>query len=302
MTRPPTGRAGRGGASDLLANLFGHLLDAEYTVTAAPRTRRGRWTARTASTVVLVAAGFLLAVAYHSVVATQPAASKARAKLVSDVQQRQQQADALQRQADQLRGEVARQREAALAGSDDGARLFDLGVASGLAAVHGDGVAVRLTDAPAPVDPVTGKPTGAANLGRVLDRDLQDVANELWRDGAEAIAINGERLTATSTIRQAGGAILVDFRPVTGPYEVTAIGPADLDRRFDDSDTGKRFKHYVVAYGMQVSVKRLKGASLSAGPDPRLRYAAPIPTGSPVTGPSAGQSGSSSVPSPSGGG
>src|SRR5207302_160556 len=85
----------------------------------------------------------------------------------------------------------------------------------------------RRADAPPPVDPVTGRQTGT-NPGLVLDRDLQDVANELWHDGAEAIAINGQRLTATTTIRAAGGAILVDFRPVTAPYQVSAIGPDDL--------------------------------------------------------------------------
>mgnify|MGYP006206322601 CR=1 FL=1 len=59
---------------------------------------------------------------------------------------------------------------------------------------------------------------------------LQDIANALWSAGAEAVAINGQRLTATSTIRAAGGAILVGFRPVTGPYEVSAIGPAEMDQ------------------------------------------------------------------------
>jgi len=80
----------------------------------------------------------------------------------------------------------------------------------------------------------TGK-RAATNPGQVLDRDLQDVVNELWHDGVEAIAINGQRLATTSTIRAAGGAILVDFRPITSPYQVAAIGPDDLDKRFGDS-------------------------------------------------------------------
>ena len=67
--------------------------------------------------------------------------------------------------------------------------------------------------------------------------DLQNVANALWAAGAEAIAINGQRLTATSTIRAAGNAILVDFRPVTSPYEVSAIGPG---RYGDDGSTTVR--------------------------------------------------------------
>ena len=62
----------------------------------------------------------------------------------------------------------------------------------------------------------------------MLDIDLQEVAQRALDAGAEAIAINGQRLTSTSTIRTAGGAILVDFRPVTGPYEVAAIGPRQI--------------------------------------------------------------------------
>ena len=79
--------------------------------------------------------------------------------------------------------------------------------------------------------------TGGAGPSRVIYSDLQKVANDLWAAGAEAIAINGQRLTATSTIRSAGAAILVDFRPVTSPYEVSAIGPGSLREQFDDSRT-----------------------------------------------------------------
>ena len=88
---------------------------------------------------------------------------------------------------------------------------------------------VRLADAPAPIDPTTGRVSGG-DVSRVLDVDLQSVVNGLWAGGAEAVAVNGQRLTALTTIRAAGSAILVDFRPVTSPYEVSAIGPDDLER------------------------------------------------------------------------
>jgi uncharacterized protein YlxW (UPF0749 family) len=171
-----------------------------------------------------------------------------------------------------------------LADSGESARLRNLEAGSGLARVHGDGIVVRLVDAPAPVDPVTGKQS-STNPGRILDRDLQDIANELWRLGAEAIAINGERLTATSTIRAAGGAILVDFRPVTAPYEVSAIGPGDLKDTFNGSQTAKRFRNYVGTYRMEFSVDRRDGMTLGAAVQPRLRYAQP-PQPSPSAQPS----------------
>ena len=66
--------------------------------------------------------------------------------------------------------------------------------------VTGPGMVVRLDDAPtgdgdgADVDPRTDDDAD----GRVTDRDLQTVVNEVWAAGAEAVAVNGQRLTALS--------------------------------------------------------------------------------------------------------
>nr|WP_205861333.1 DUF881 domain-containing protein [Planosporangium flavigriseum] len=277
--------------SDILTELFRVPLDPGYAQAARKRAagalepatwRRG--TARGVLLVALLAIGFLLAVSYRYVTAAQPETTKARAGLVADVHARRATTDELQKQADQLREQVVRARDAALADSDESARLRNLEVATGLTRVHGDGIVVRLVDAPAPVDPVTGK-RSSTNPGRILDRDLQDISNELWRLGVEAVSINGERLTGTSTIRTAGGAILVDFRPVTAPYEVTAIGPGSLKDEFNGSSTAKRFRAYVGTYRMQFSVDQRDGITLGAAVPPRLRYAqapqSPAPQASP---------------------
>ena len=66
--------------------------------------------------------------------------------------------------------------------------------------VRGPGVRVVADDAPGA--------TTARN--EVLDTDLQKLVNGLWEAGAEAISLNGQRLTNLSTIRQAGGAITVN--------------------------------------------------------------------------------------------
>jgi uncharacterized protein YlxW (UPF0749 family) len=81
---------------------------------------------------------------------------------------------------------------------------------------------------------------------------------------------------------------------------VSAIGPDDLDHRFTASATGQRFRAYVGAYGMQVSVAHEDELTLPAAADPQLHYAQPVPSASPV--PSGGSpSGGSPVPSKSGG-
>ncbi len=194
---------------------------------------------------------------------------------------------------------MSKQRDAALAAAGtDADPLNRLELATGTGKVRGPATVVKLADAAPPVDPVTGKPTGK-NLGVVLDRDLQRVTNELWADGAEAIAINGARLSATSTIRTAGSTILVDFRPIASPYQVTAIGPEDLGERFKRSATGALFRAIAAQYGMQVSVDRVGDLTLAAAPDPQLHYAAPVPSDTPSPRPS-GSTGSP-VPSSPGG-
>nr|WP_281497249.1 DUF881 domain-containing protein [Ornithinimicrobium sp. F0845] len=99
---------------------------------------------------------------------------------------------------------------------------------AGATAVMGEGVVLTLNDPPLTADSEDGE--------RVLARDLQVIVNGLWANGAEAISINEQRLTATSTIRFAGEAIVVDLRALARPYEVRVIGPQD--QLLDELSTG----------------------------------------------------------------
>jgi len=75
---------------------------------------------------------------------------------------------------------------------------------------------------------------GAPGTGGILPsaveaQDLSGVANELWSAGAEAMAINGIRVLATTSIRLSGGALQVGSTAVVPPYRIEAIGdPAAL--------------------------------------------------------------------------
>ncbi|MBT8225078.1 MAG: DUF881 domain-containing protein [Dactylosporangium sp.] len=299
-SRPARDRAGStekpqpAEASSLLSDLLRQPLEPGYADAArrradlGPRTGWRAGTASMAKLVTLLAIGLLLAVAYHQVVADEPQVSKARADLVADVKTTRDETEDLQRRADDLRQDVARRRDDLVAGDEDMAALRAREASAGLVTVAGRGVTVEVRDATAPVDPVTGKPTGE-NPGTVLDRDLQDIVNALWRLDAEAIAINGQRLTGVSTIRTAGGVILVDFQPITSPYRVSAIGPPDLSDEFDDSAVAARFRRYVKTYRMRFSIKRRADLTLPAASEPRLRYAhPPSPSGSDPASPSAG--------------
>ena len=111
-------------------------------------------------------------------------------------------------------------------------------------------------------------------LGRVLDRDLQLVVNGLWAAGAEAIAVNGQRLSALSAIRGAGDAILVDFRPLSPPYSVLAVGdPTALRAGLLDGSAGQTLRLYREAYKIRYSVEDEPEISLSGAASTTLRYA-----------------------------
>ena len=140
---------------------------------------------------------------------------------------------------------------ATLAGTSLGeqarARLDRLRIATGQTEVTGDGVTVTIDDAP--IDPLQGDETPP---GKVIDRDLQMIVNGLWQAGATDIAINGRRLTPTSAIRAAGEAILVNYRPMSPPYVVSAIGP-DADQlagRFRENPAGLLLEELETQYGV----------------------------------------------------
>ncbi|GAB3182837.1 uncharacterized protein YlxW (UPF0749 family) [Micromonospora palomenae] len=313
MSAPPDsgGRTTRAFTPDFLTELFRNPLDPGYADAAARRRESpapAGWrgvSARAVSVVVIAVVGFLFAVAYRETMAEEPSRSQARAGLIAQIKQRESETDEMTARADRLREEVGRQRDAALSGSQ-AARLRNLEAGTGLGRVRGDGVVVRLADAePKDDDAVSGD--SDAGPPRVIYTDLQKVANDLWASGAEAVAINGQRLTATSTIRSAGAAILVDFRPVTSPYEVTAIGPGSMRDKFEESRAAYLMRRVAKETGLSFQVRDADDLTLPAAPEPRLRYAqpsvspSPSPSGSGDRSASPGPSGSGTSPRPSGG-
>ncbi|WP_160573892.1 DUF881 domain-containing protein [Actinomadura physcomitrii] len=281
-----TGRAGgwrRPDASmSLLADLFsGKLLDPGYAEAAARRaasggrTRpRGRRAPAGAVLAVLVAIGVLIAVAGVQVRRSEPVAAKERARLIDQIHARSGEAGELQRRLDALRADTGRERAGALERSAAGRRVRrDLAARAAAAAAEpafGPGLVVTVGDAPG---------DGAGDpAGRVYDQDLQVLVNGLWAAGATAIGINGRRLTPVTAIRTAGEAILVDYRPLTGPYEVTALGDPDRVRdAFTGSAADRRLRALQDRYRIRYETRTTSGARLPPAGAFRLRYAAPAP-------------------------
>jgi uncharacterized protein YlxW (UPF0749 family) len=227
----------------------------------------------------LVMIGLLLATAALQVRDRAPAAAQARDALTGEIDQRTATADRLEVDLQELRASVAAAREDALGltstGSELAATLARLEAVTGAGAVQGPGLVVHLedaadADAEGGTDPRAGE---SSTEGRVTDRDLQTIVNEIWAAGAEAVAINGQRLTSLSAIRSAGEAILVDFRPLSPPYDLIAVGDSDtMQSRLIDGFGGS-YLQVLRNYGIDYTVKTRDSVRLPAAAGLPVRYA-----------------------------
>jgi uncharacterized protein YlxW (UPF0749 family) len=110
-------------------------------------------------------------------------------------------------------------------------------IAAGLIPLTGTGIVLKLEDSTQPLPP-----DGNAADYLVTAADLRTVVAELWLAGAEAIAVNGERLTTSTAIIDIGGSVLVNAAYLAGPFDVSAIGPTDL---FDRLSASPGFREFV---------------------------------------------------------
>ena len=273
------------GAS-LLDAVLAETLDPAYAQAAAARAatgspRRPRRRARTMVALTMAVAGLLVAVTYDQAATSAQGREQVRAALVDDIRRDSEVTDELAVQLESLRAEVTSTRDDLLAASavgqralDDLARAEDGGAA---VPVAGPGLLVTLANAdPEADDDPVGGGADEDTRGRVRDGDLQLVVNALWSAGAEAISINGQRLGPATAIRFAGEAVLVDFRPVTNPYEVSAIGDPDtLLSEFLASPEVNALAVISESFGLRFEFAREDELSLPAASIPELRLARP---------------------------
>jgi len=274
------------GAS-LLDAVLAETVDPAYAQAAADRaaaggTPRPRWRGRTIVALTMVVAGLLVAVTYEQAAATVQGREQVRDALIADVQRDSEVTDDLTAQLETLQTEVTSTRDELLAASAVGQRARDAlaraerGAAA--VAVTGPGLLVTLANADptADEDPVGGGTAEQDPRERVRDGHLQLVVNSLWAAGAEAVSINGQRLGTTTAIRFAGEAVLVDFRPVTNPYEIRAIGDPDtLSNRFIANPDVRALAVISESFGLRFDFSEEEQLSLPAGSIPELRAALP---------------------------
>lgn len=273
----------------LLRALLSEHLDPGYAAAAAKRDTAGApldgrrrvfgwlWQALAA---LLIATVFAAAVTQARSVA--PGVRSEQQLLLGNVRSTEGSAAQLNKRRSELSTRVDDVQRHALADDAEGQRLLKrldaLSLPAASTAVIGPGLKVTVTDpgaSPNLSDVSKQRVSGSRQI--ILDRDLQLVVNSLWASGAEAISVGGVRIGPNVTIRQAGGAILVDNNPTSSPYAVLAIGPPRAMRDVFDSSPGmQRLRLLQISYGVVVTVDVADGLTLPAGSIRDVKFAKQI--------------------------
>ena len=98
----------------------------------------------------------------------------------------------------------------------------------------------------------------------VTDSDLQLLVSLLWQSGAEAIAINGNRLGVQTSIRTAGSTILIGVNSVQSPYRIEAIGNQATLAKSVSKTTQKQLYDDFKKAGIYPQISKSKSITLDA--------------------------------------
>jgi uncharacterized protein YlxW (UPF0749 family) len=261
----------------LLSLITRRSLDADYEHVAARRRAAGESPRpahpvprRTAGLVLLVF-GLLVTVAAVQTSRNASAVDASRESLIEQIEERRQGLGDLQQQlSEEETGVLALQHQTGDLRDEVQAletRLQRLGGRSGFAAVSGPGIQVTVNSAP-----------DSAGSQLVRDSDLTLLTDALWAAGAEAISVNGQRLTVLSAFRNVGVAVLVNSRPVSPPYVFQVVGnPDTMPAKLLSSPIGEKWYTLKDSLGFRFDVRDGGTLSLPAAAVEQLRSARVVP-------------------------
>ncbi len=140
--------------------------------------------------------------------------------------------------------------------------LEQLKATAGLTAMEGQGIVITVDDGKS-----INKPGLNPNLYIIHDDDLLRIINELRAAGAEALALNKERIIDVSEVRCAGPTVSVNNTRFSPPYEIRAIGDSKT------LESALRLRGGVVEtlkqWGITVEVEKKKSVYIPAYKGPR---------------------------------
>ncbi len=273
---PPPERARH--RRNLIEEITADAVVSDYLAVAAEPTPSSRRERILVAGVAAGVVGFVLAVGVSARVLNAPVVDQQRVELRERIAANDERRDALTAEVEVLREDLQQARQQALTGSIEGLALAetvsDYELATGYVAATGPGAVVTLRDAQVGED--------GAELDedqRVLDIDVQRGVNGLWAAGAEAVAVNGQRLSARSAIRSAASAILVNYRPLKPPYRIEAIGPDTMADTFQSGQDAAYLRGVSEQYGIGFTTDRAEGLRLPAAASTLPDKAEPITSG-----------------------
>ncbi|MBM7855218.1 uncharacterized protein YlxW (UPF0749 family) [Desulfohalotomaculum tongense] len=207
---------------------------------------------------VAVLLGIMLAVQFQMNSSLQKNLSSERTeKLTQQIEQKKMALEKLQARVEEMRQKL----DEATARPELGrlkVQLDKVGIMAGTVPVVGPGIEVTLNDSN-----VALQPGQNPNLYVLHDEDVLKVLNELKAAGAEALAINDQRLIATSEIRCIGPTILTNGnKRLAAPFVITAIGNPDTlyNALFMKGGVAEQLKDW----GIQVSASKMNEVIISA--------------------------------------
>ena len=269
----------------LLASLLSDHLDPGYQA-AADAKQQGKERKRWQTWAWQIAGAFLIASVFVVAVAqarsTAPGVRETQQVLSGSVRSAETAVADVSSRRNALAAEVDTEQRQRLEGDARGqlllGQLDESNLAAAATAVIGPGLEITVTDPGASVDlSDVSKERVPGNQQVILDRDLQQVVNSLWVSGAEAISVGGVRIGPNVTIRQAGGSILVDNQPISGPYVILAIGPPHaVQDGFERSPGLQRLRLLEASYGVGVTVSTSEALTLPASPIRDVNFAKQI--------------------------
>lgn len=232
--------------------------------------------------VALLGLGFLIAAQLAAEGPRVRYTTQERPPLLSTATELQSKQEDLKAQILQLRAQIS-ELEGATVGSaavvkqlnDD---LEEARLAAGLIPLTGTGIVLQMEDSQQPV-----AEGDSADDYLVGARDIRTVVEELWLAGAEAVAVNGERITPTSAIIDIGSTVLANSAYLVTPYRITAIGPKDL---YANLSAAPGFIDFIRAraqrYGIRMAFAEPSSVDMPAfAGTVSLRYSKPIPSPEP---------------------
>lgn len=241
---------------------YAHVARKRAAAGDAPTTRsRPHW----ASIVAVVVLGVMAAVVAAQTDREAEVNELGRAALVERIEVEKDRLAGLQRDVAEVTSanqDVASNNTTVQGQLDDiAARVDRAELSTGFAAVRGPGVKITVDNR---------ENTDVDN--EIRDEDLATLVDGLWAAGAEAVAINDQRINALGGIRNTGRAVHVNGRPVLAPYVVQAIGDTrSLQARLLQTSEGRAWFLLVNGLDLLYTAKNVDNIRLPAAPGPSLR-------------------------------